>query len=156
MIDTEDLRLAEIAGGDGVEMDGRGEVLTERLLDDDLALELGAEAAAGEAGLSEILKDRLEDRGRGRDVEDQLQGAAGALLGGGDLLLQGSVGRGVVVATGLVGSVVLDALPDVGLEFAAGELLQVGGGLSAELGVRDRLAAETDQVEVGRKQAVDG
>ena len=156
VVDAEDLRLAEIAGGDGVEMDGGGEVLAERLLDDDLAFEFGAEAAAGEAGLSEILKDRLEDRGGSRDVEDQLERTPGALLGGGDLLLKGGEGLGVIVTTGLIGSVILDALPDIGAELAARELLDVGGGLGAELGVRDRLAAETDQVEVGRKQAVDG
>jgi hypothetical protein len=156
VVDAKDLRLAEVAGGDGVEVDGRVEVLAERLLDDDLALELGADAAAGEAGLAEVLEDGFEDRGRGRDVEDQLQGAAGTLLGGGDLFLQGGEGRGVVVAAGLVGGVVLDALPDVGTELAAGELLEVGGGLGAELRVRDGLTAEADQVEVGRKEAVDG
>ena len=155
VVDAEDLRLAEVAGGDGVEVDGGIEVLAERLLDDDLAFEFGADATTGEAGLAEVLEDGLEDRGRGRDVEDQLEGAAGALLGGGDLLLQGGVGLGVVVTARLVGGVVLDALPDVGAELAAGELLDVGGGLGAELGVRYGLTAEADQVEVRRQEAVD-
>ena len=156
VVDTEDLRLAEIAGSDGVEVNSRGEILTERLLDDDLAFEVGADAAASEAGLAEILEDRLEDRGRRRDVEDQLQGTTGALLGGGDLFLQSGEGGGVIVATGLIGRVVLDALPDVGTELAARKLLQVGRGLGAELGIRDGLAAETDQVEVGRQEAIHG
>jgi len=156
VVDAEDLRLAEVAGGDGVEVDRRGEILAERLLDDDLALEVGAEPAGGEAGLAEVLKDRLEDRGRGRDIEDQLQGPAGASLGGRDLVFQRGEGLGVVVTAGLVGNVVLDALPDVGAELAAGELPDVGGGLGAELGVRHGLAAEADQVEVGRQEAVDG
>ena len=137
-------------------MNSRGEVLAEGLLDDDLALEVGADATGGETGLTEILEDRLEDRGRSRDVEDELEGATGALLGSGDLFLQRGEGGRVIVATRLIGRVVLDALPDVGTEFATGELLQVGGGLGTELSVRDGLAAEADQVEVGREQAVDG
>ena len=156
VVDAEDLGFAEIPGGDGVEVDGGVEVLAEGLLDDDLALEVGAEPAGGEAGLAEVLEDGLEDGRRGRDVEDQLQGAARFLLGGGDLLLERGEGGRVVVAAGLVGRVLLDALPDLGAEIAAGELLDVGGRLGPELRIGDRLAPEPDQVEVGGEQAVHG
>jgi len=156
VVDAEDLRFAEVARGDGVEVHRGSQVLAEGLLDDDLALEVGPEAAGGEARLAEVLEDGLEDGGRGGDVEDELQRAAGALLGRGDLGLQGLEGRRFIVTAGLVGRVVLDALPDVWPEIAAGELLDVGRGLGAEIGVGHGLAAETDQMEVRGQEAVDG
>ena len=155
MVDAENLRLAEVAGGDGVEVDGGVEVLAKGLLDDDLALEVGAEAAGGETRLTEVLEDGLEDGRRRGDVEDELQRTAGTLFGGGDLGLQRFKGGRVVVTAGLVRSIVLDALPDVGTELAPGELLDISGGLGAELGVGNGLTAKADQVEVGGQEAID-
>ena len=155
MVDTEDLRLAEVTGRDGVEVDGGVEVLAERLLDDDLALEVGAEATGGEARLPEVLEDGLEDGRRRGDVENELERTAGTLFSGGDLGLQSFEGSGLIVAAGLVGHIVFNALPDVGTEFAAGELLDVGGRLSPELCIRDGLTAKANQMEVGGQEAID-
>ena len=108
------------------------------------------------ADVREVGFRRLHLRVERRDLRGLQSRLRLLLLGGGDLGLQGLEGGGVVVATRLVGGVVLHALPDLRPEIATGELLNVGGGLGAELRVGDGLAAETDEVEVGRQQAVHG
>ena len=139
---------------DGVELAGAGQVVAERLLDDDPPP--GLPAGVGEAGALQLLADQRERPGRDRQVEREV--AAGAAL-----VLQGVHGVGEQVEGGRVvegarhepeplGEVAPDVLAERGPRVVAHRLVDD----LAEVLVGPVTTGEPDQREARRQQAAVG
>jgi hypothetical protein len=75
VVDAKDRRLVETSEQDPVELPRRGEIVAERLLDDDAG-------AVPTAGIAELLHDQLEQHGRDGQVVRRLPDGAQLLANG--------------------------------------------------------------------------
>ncbi len=116
MIDAVNLALVPVVQQFLVQLLGRGQVVAERLLDDD-ALPAGPFL---EAGLVELERDQAEERRGHGHVEERV--AAGLVLGveAADQFVQPGKGRGVVELPGGVIEAPAEVVPGPGVELLAG------------------------------------
>ncbi len=154
MVDPIHLVLLKDRPESGVEEARRVEVPPERLLDDDLGLVRLAEVPAAQAAQAQVLDDRTEHRRRGRNVEKALHLAADAPLDLRDTGRQPVEARLLVVSPRHIRRGGAHLRPDLGVQLAAGELLDRPGRHRPELLVGDGLPAVAHQVEVRGKEVV--
>ena len=150
VVDPEDLFLGEVLADQGGQLAGGGEVVAERLLDDQ------AHPASGFAALTELSDDRRHRLRRDGEVVDAVPARAALLV---DLVQE----PGEVVLTALVGEVERDVarrlgqpVPDVLVEVVAAELADGVLHLVAELVVRPVRAGGADDRELLRQELAAG
>ena len=154
MVDAKNLSLLHHAGDDPVELARRGQIAAKRFLDHGLRLQGRTGVALCQSRRTQVFEDRPEHRGRSGDVKQRLQLPSGLRF---ELLNERvePVERGAfVVAARHIKRVARHATPRAGIQLPPGEFLDRRLRMPAEFLVRDRLAAKTDQIEVGRQQVV--
>jgi len=156
MVDPEYLRLLKHAGDHPVELLRRGQIPPERLFDHHLRLHRRPQVPLSQARRPQVFQNRLKHRGRSRDVEQRLQVAAGLGFELLDQRVQAVEGGALVVSAGQIERIARHATPCGGIWLAPRELLDRRLRAPTELLVRDRLAPESDEVEIGRQQIVVG